>query len=103
MKDDVYEQEFYTIENSGEQDLRAIPIAGRKPWKSLPWKESATLDDWKFNIGDTVYVRSTNSDLLPKGEIFEKNLIRHLREEEEYIISDIWVVQFILQSIVLLS
>jgi hypothetical protein len=58
-EDDILEQEFYKIENSGEKDLRVTQIAGGKPWNSLPWKESATLDDWKFNIGDLVYVRCT--------------------------------------------
>jgi hypothetical protein len=71
---DVHEQEFYTIENSGEEDLRVIPIAGGKPWNSLPLKESATLDDWKFNISNPVYVQCTGKP----GSLAKVSEIRQL-------------------------
>jgi hypothetical protein len=49
--------------------------------------------------GKRLIIYDSNSDLLPEGEIFEKDLIlgnqrsltQHLREKEEYNISEIWV------------
>jgi hypothetical protein len=80
-----HEQEFYKIKNPGTKDLRPTPIAGSKPWNSLPSREFATLDDWKVNIGDVVYVRCTgNQDSLAKV-----SEIRYLGDER-YLLVLVW-------------
>ena len=80
-----FEEEFYKIEDPGAKDLRPTPIAGGKPWSSLPSKESALLDDWNVKIGDVVFVRCIgNRDGLAKVSDI-KNL-----DNERYLLVLIW-------------
>jgi hypothetical protein len=39
-----HEELFYNIENPGGKDLRVIPVAGGKPWSSLPSEEVSVKD-----------------------------------------------------------
>jgi hypothetical protein len=75
-------------------------VARTEEFQNEPLHVWAAVLMWhKGRHGKRLIIYDSNSDLLPEGEIFEKDLIlgkqrgliRHLREEEEYNISEIWV------------